>query len=132
MPFHKGYETPNLVLFDERKSSPREHISRFIGVLGPHASDHNLCLKEFLKSLIDRAYTWYTTLALEMVMMLNNMRQRHEEDLVTIVKHFRDLALDCYDEKDEEAPVEICISNIVTDYRVYLENISISQFLRLL
>ena len=48
------------------------------------------------------------------------------------VRRFRDLALDCYDEKDEEALVEICISNIVADYRVYLENIGISQFSQLL
>ncbi|CAL9028756.1 unnamed protein product [Prunus brigantina] len=41
-------------------------------------------------------------------------------------------ALDCYDEKEEEALVKICISNIVVDYRVYLENIGISQFSRLL
>ncbi|KAB2597331.1 hypothetical protein D8674_000251 [Pyrus ussuriensis x Pyrus communis] len=70
----------------------------------------------------------------ERVMMtqLNNTRQKHRKDLVTFVKHFRDLALDCYDKRDEEALVEICISNIVVDYRVYLENIGISQFTRLL
>ncbi|KAB2614617.1 hypothetical protein D8674_021205 [Pyrus ussuriensis x Pyrus communis] len=36
------------------------------------------------------------------------------------------------EDKDEEAVVEICISNITADYMVYLENISISQFSRLL
>ena len=30
MPYLKGYETHNLVLFDGRKGSPKEHISRFI------------------------------------------------------------------------------------------------------
>ncbi|CAL8119767.1 unnamed protein product [Prunus armeniaca] len=45
---------------------------------------------------------------------------------------FWDLALDCCDEKDEEALVEICISNIVVDYNVCLENIGISLFSRLL
>ncbi|CAL8096378.1 unnamed protein product [Prunus armeniaca] len=34
--------------------------------------------------------------------------------------------------KTEEALVEICISNIMADYKVYLENIGISQFSRLL
>ncbi|KAM2542509.1 hypothetical protein TB2_021927 [Malus domestica] len=63
---------------------------------------------------------------------LNNTQQKHEDDLVTFVKHFRDLALDCYDKKDEEALVEICISNIIIDYKVYLENIGINQFLSLL
>ncbi|CAL8175767.1 unnamed protein product [Prunus armeniaca] len=63
---------------------------------------------------------------------LNNTRQKQGEDPVDFVRRFRDLALDCYDEKDEEALVEICISNIVADYRVYLENIGIRQFSRLL
>ncbi|CAL9025141.1 unnamed protein product [Prunus brigantina] len=49
---------------------------------------------------------------------------RSWEDLVS---RFRDLVLDCYDEKDEKTLVEICISNIA-DYRLYLENIGISQF----
>ncbi|KAB2635893.1 hypothetical protein D8674_026427 [Pyrus ussuriensis x Pyrus communis] len=58
---------------------------------------------------------------------LNNTRQKHGEDLVNFVKRFQDLALDCYDEKNNEALVEICINNIVADYRVYLENIGISH-----
>ncbi|RXI00754.1 hypothetical protein DVH24_000988 [Malus domestica] len=36
------------------------------------------------------------------------------------------------EELDEEALVEIYISNIIADYRVYLENIGINQFSRLL
>ncbi|CAL2227247.1 unnamed protein product [Prunus armeniaca] len=63
---------------------------------------------------------------------LINMHQKHGEDLVDFMHRFRDLALDCYDEKDEEALVEICISNIVAYYRVYLENIDINQFSQLL
>ncbi|CAL8119364.1 unnamed protein product [Prunus armeniaca] len=59
---------------------------------------------------------------------LNNTRQKQGEDPVDFVRRFRDLVLDCYDEKDEEALVEICINNIIADYRVYLENIGISQF----
>ncbi|KAB2612603.1 hypothetical protein D8674_034919 [Pyrus ussuriensis x Pyrus communis] len=62
----------------------------------------------------------------------NNIRQQQGEDPVTFIKRFRDLALDCYEEKDDEALVEICINNIVADHRVSLENISISQFSRFL
>ncbi|CAL8988480.1 unnamed protein product [Prunus brigantina] len=154
-PYPKGYEAPTFVLFDGRNGSPKEHVNRFIDALGPHAGDYNLRLREFSKSLTDRAYTWYTTLAPGSVRswedlasrfckryfqheervtttQLNNTRQKHGEDPVDFVRRFRDLALDCYDEKDEEALVEICISNIVADYRVYVENIGIIQFSRLL
>ncbi|CAL2271821.1 unnamed protein product [Prunus armeniaca] len=140
---------------DWKKGSPKEHVNHFIDALGPHAGDYNLRRREFSKSLTDCAYTWYMTLAPGSIRswedlanrfckkyfqheervtttQLNNTRQKHGEDPVDFVCRFRDLALDCYDEKDEEALVEICISNIVVDYRVYLENIGITQFSRLL
>ena len=130
MPYPKGYETPNFSLFDGRKGSPKEHVSRFIDALGPHAADHNLRLREFSKSLTDRAYTWYTTLVAGLVRswedlasrfckkyfeheervtitQLNYTRQRAGENLVNFVRRFRDLALDCYDEKGEQSLVEI-------------------------
>ncbi|KAH0976474.1 hypothetical protein GBA52_026193 [Prunus armeniaca] len=56
--------TPRFIIFDGRKGSPKEHVSCFIDVLGPHAGDHNLRLRKFSKRLTDGAYTWYTTLAL--------------------------------------------------------------------
>ena len=30
--------------------------------MSPYAGDKELCLREFAKSLVDKAYTWYTTL----------------------------------------------------------------------
>ncbi|XP_024178185.1 uncharacterized protein LOC112184129 [Rosa chinensis] len=113
--YPKNYETPTFTLFDGRKGSPKEHISQFIDALGPHASNHNLRLREFSKTLTDRAYTWYTTLAPGSIRNWDEMA-----------------ALDCYDEKDEESLVEICINNILPEYRVYLENICITQFSRLI
>ncbi|KAB2600282.1 hypothetical protein D8674_010553 [Pyrus ussuriensis x Pyrus communis] len=134
MPYPKRYEIPNLVLFNRMNDNPKEHISCFIDALCPHADDYNLCLREFSKSLTDRAYTWYTTLAPSFIRKWVNLvdkfykkyfqhkEKKHGEDMVTFVKHFQDLALDCYDENDEEAFVEIYISNSVADYMVYLEN----------
>lgn len=63
---------------------------------------------------------------------LNNKCQKHREDLVTFVKHCQDLTLDCYDQEEQEALVEICINNIVPNYMIYLENICSAQFSRLL
>ena len=60
--YPKGYETPKFHHFDGRNGSAVEHVSRFIHTMGPYTGDRELCLREFAKSLVDRAYTWYTTL----------------------------------------------------------------------
>ncbi|CAL9011538.1 unnamed protein product [Prunus brigantina] len=78
-PYPKGYEAPSFVLFDERKGSPKEHVNCFIDALGPHAGDYNLRLIEFLKSLTDCAYTWYTTLALGFIRSWENLASREDE-----------------------------------------------------
>ena len=57
-----GYEAPHFTLFDGKKGNPKEHVNRFLDAMGSHARDHDLRLKEFSKSLTDRAYTWYTSL----------------------------------------------------------------------
>ena len=105
--------------------------------------------------MTDRAYTWYTTLApgslrdwdkmvakfcrkyfqneeRTTIIHLNNTKQRLSKDLVDFVKKFRDLAFDCYVEQDEQALVDICVNNIITEYRVHLENLSINQFSKLI
>ena len=66
------------------------------------------------------------------IICLNNTKQRQGEDLVDFVKKFRDLALDCYEEQDEQALVDICVNNIITEYGVYLENLSINRFSKLI
>ena len=42
------------------------------------------------------------------------------------------MALECYDEQDEGTLVEMCINNIIPEYRVYLENLNITQFTKLI
>ena len=41
-----------------------EHVSRFIHTMGPDTGDKELYLRELAKSLVDKVYTWYTTLRL--------------------------------------------------------------------
>uniref|UniRef100_A0A2N9FFM0 RNA-directed DNA polymerase n=1 Tax=Fagus sylvatica TaxID=28930 RepID=A0A2N9FFM0_FAGSY len=59
------------LLKQEREKNPKGastlwsalvHISKFIDSMGAYAGNGDLCLREFSKSLDDRAYTWYTTL----------------------------------------------------------------------
>ena len=65
--YPKGYEPPEFHPFDGRNGSAVEHVSRFIHTMGPYARDRELCLREFAKSLMDRAYTWYTMLRPESI-----------------------------------------------------------------
>ena len=53
-----------------------EHVSRFIHTIGSYARDKELCLREFAKSLVDRAYTWYTTLRLGSIKTCDDMMER--------------------------------------------------------
>ena len=44
--------------------------------MGPYAGDRELCLREFAKSLVDRAYTWYTTLRFGSIKTWEEMMKR--------------------------------------------------------
>uniref|UniRef100_A0A2N9J5Q0 Reverse transcriptase n=1 Tax=Fagus sylvatica TaxID=28930 RepID=A0A2N9J5Q0_FAGSY len=61
-PYPEKYVVPTFSRFDGRKGSALVHISKFIDSMGAYAGNGDLCLREFSKSLDDRAYTWYTTL----------------------------------------------------------------------
>ena len=56
-PYLKNYEIPTFSQFDKRKGSAVEHVCKFLDTMGPYVGDNNLCLREFSKSLTDRAYT---------------------------------------------------------------------------
>ena len=130
-------------------------MSKFIDTLGPYAADEDLCLREFFKSLCDRAYTWYIGLKPRSIPTWNDMvdvfctkcfhgeetimlatlqatKQRNGEDLMEYIKRFRDIALDCYDHCEERILVEMCMANMIREYRAVLENLEISQFAQLL
>ena len=59
---------------------------------------------------------------------LQPTKQRNGEDLIVYIKRFKDKALDYYDHCEEMTLVEMCITNIIREYRVILENLEISQF----
>ena len=126
-------------------------MSKFIDTLDPYVADEDLCLREFSKSLCDHAYTWYTGLkpgsiptwddmvymfctknfhGKEIVMLatLQTTKQKSGEDLMEYIKRFRDIALDCYYHYEEKTLVEMCMGNMIMEYRAVLENLEISQF----
>ena len=74
--------------------------------------------------------TWWTYFALskETVMLttLQVTKQKNGEDLMEYNKRFRDIALDCYDHCEERTLVEMCMTNMIREYRAVLENLEIS------
>ncbi|KAL0001214.1 hypothetical protein SO802_014995 [Lithocarpus litseifolius] len=62
---------------------------------------------------------------------LQMVKQRLGEDLVQFIKRFEDVSLDCYGDHEEKELVETCISNMLFDYRLNLENLFTSQFANL-
>lgn len=61
-PYPVGYMVSNFQKFNGRRGNTIEHVSRFIDAMGPFAHNPELRLREFSKSLTDRAYTWYLNL----------------------------------------------------------------------
>ena len=57
---------------------------------------------------------------------LQMVRQRPGEDPVQFIKSFEDVSLDCYEDYEEKELVETCISNMLFDYRLNLENLCIT------
>ena len=131
------------------------HISKFIDLMGPYAGNGDLCLREFSKSLDDRAYRWYTTLppwsvrswddmveffcgkyfqAEEKVTLVNlhSMKQGNGEELLKYIHRFHDMSLDCYVNYKESKLVGICIDNMSPEFRAHLENLDITRFAQLL
>uniref|UniRef100_A0A2N9HE18 RNA-directed DNA polymerase n=1 Tax=Fagus sylvatica TaxID=28930 RepID=A0A2N9HE18_FAGSY len=154
-PYPEKYLAPTFSRFDGRKGSALVHISKFIDSMGAYAGDGDLCLREFSKSLDDRAYTWYTTLppgsvktwedmvelfcgkyfqAEEKVTLVNlhTTKQTNGEDLLRYIHRFRDISLDCYANYEEGELVGVCIDNMLPEFRAHLENLDISRFGQLL
>uniref|UniRef100_A0A2N9I1Y0 RNA-directed DNA polymerase n=1 Tax=Fagus sylvatica TaxID=28930 RepID=A0A2N9I1Y0_FAGSY len=136
------------LLFDGRKGSAVEHISKFLDSMGPFAGNGGLCLREFSKSLVDRAYTWYAMLpegsirdwedmvesfcskyfhVEEKITLLNlhSTKQLPGEDLLKYIHRFRDISLDCHVKYEESELVEVCIDNMLPEFRAHLENLDI-------
>ena len=154
-PYPERYEPRVFAQYNGRKGSVVEHVSNFINTLGPYAVDEDLCLREFSKSLGDHAYIWYIGLKPGSIPTWDDMvdvfctkyfhgeeivtlatlqatKQRNGEDLMEYIKRFKDIALDCYNRCEEKTLVEMCMTNMIKEYRAVLENLEISQFAQLL
>ena len=67
-----------------------------------------------------------------MLAILQATKQRNDENLMEYIKRFRNIALDCYDHCEERTLVEMCMTNMIREFRAVLKNLEISQFAQLL
>ena len=86
-PYLERYEPRAFAQYNGRKGSTVEHVSKFIDTLGPYATDENLCLWEFSKSLCDQAYTWYIGLEIsQFAQFLQKARETASPENRTLTK----------------------------------------------
>lgn len=57
---------------------------------------------------------------------LQGTKQRNGEDLMEYIKRFRDIAFDCYNHYGERTLREMCMGNMIMEYRAVLKNLGIS------
>lgn len=79
--------------------------------------------------MVDVFYTKYFH-GEEIVMLANlqGTKQKSGENLMKCIKRFKNIAFDCYDYSEEKTLVEMCMGNMIIEYRGVLENFGISQF----
>ena len=103
----------------------------------------------FPNHYVTRAYTWYIGLNPGSIPIWDDMvgvfctkyfhreetvtlatlqatKQRNGENLMEYIKKFKDIALDCYDHCEERTLVEMCMTNMIREYKAVLENLEIS------
>src|SRR5262249_5256716 len=150
-PHPQDYVSPKFMLFNGKKGSAKEHLLKFIETLEVYGFDDDLKLKEFSKSLTEKAYTWYVNLppgsvdswatmckmflekffsTQERVTLtdMGRIRKKPKEDLMDYIERFRERSLDIQDVCDERELVKICIQGMFTEYAVHLENLSLASF----
>ncbi|CAL5386670.1 unnamed protein product [Camellia sinensis] len=150
-PYPEGYTVPKFIKFDGKQGNAREHVVRFIETLGIHGSNHVLRLREFSKSLTDRAYSWYVNLAPNSVRSWEEMvnkfhskffqvaekvttltlckeKQQESEDILDYVKRFQDKAVDCHEAVEESYLVQICLEGALSRYKMFLVNHKLPTF----
>lgn len=155
MPYPSDYEVPMFQKCDSRKGNTREHVVCFLDSMVSCAHNTNLYLKEFSKSLSDRAHTCYINLKPRTVcnwahlvshfnsklfyveakfslIELFHARQYSNKGLGVYLIRFHKKALDCCDSLDEELVVNVCSHGMAEEYRIFLENLSFSSFSKLM
>nr|POE84877.1 hypothetical protein CFP56_61282 [Quercus suber] len=72
-PYPANYTPPIFPKYDGMIGNAKEHIRRYVDALTAHSYNHELRLGEFSKSMEGRAFAWYTSLLLGLVLSWNDL-----------------------------------------------------------
>ena len=72
-PYPVNYTPPIFPKYDGMTGNATEHIRWYVYALATHSHDQELWPREFSKSLKGHAFTWYTSLALGLVLSWNDL-----------------------------------------------------------
>ena len=86
-PYLERYEPRAFAQYDGKKGSAVKYVSKFIDTLDPYTANKDLCLREFSKSLCDRAYTWYIGLKPRLIPTWDDMVDYFVQNTSTEKKH---------------------------------------------
>ncbi|KAM6560023.1 hypothetical protein CsatA_029262 [Cannabis sativa] len=154
-PYPHGYMSLVFQKYNGKFGNGKEHIIQFIDDLGTYEHDFELRIREFSKSLTDRAYSGYASLPSGSIKSWDDMvsqfcakffmiedkwsiadlsgeRQNVGERLVNYVQKFREKALDCAETMAEKDLVKMCIKGMLDEYRLHIENHAIYNFAELI
>jgi len=69
-----GYQPPKLQQLDG-KGNPKQHVAHFIETCNNTGTDSDLMVKQFIRTLKDIAFDWYTDLEPESIDSWGQMKQ---------------------------------------------------------
>ncbi|XP_059664138.1 uncharacterized protein LOC132309894 [Cornus florida] len=124
---------------------------RFVEALGYFGDNHVVRLREFSKSLTDRAYHWYCNLEPDSIntweqlkdrfltkffqaekrvttLSLTKETQEDNEDVLAFINRFNDRVGECFKSSNEMDLVDICIQGMLQIYKLHLVNLRIASF----
>ncbi|KAH0658238.1 hypothetical protein KY289_026986 [Solanum tuberosum] len=146
----KGYQPPKLQQFDG-KGNPKQHIAHFIKTCNDAGTYGDYLVKEFVRSLKEYAFDWYTDLEpnsidcweqLEKELLnrfystrhvvsmieLTKARQGKDELVVDFINRWRSLSLNCKDHLSETSSIEMCIQGINWGLHYILQELKPNTF----
>jgi len=135
MPY--GYQPPKLNQFDG-KINPKQHVAHFIETCNNAGTSSGLLVKQFVRTLKDIAFDWYTDLLPESIdswdqteqefldrfystehtvsmTKLTNTEQWKDEPILDYINRWRSLSLECKDRLSETSTVEMCAQGMKWD-----------------